>query len=98
MRMDPREVAAQLARLAGALASGALSLDGMGMLSCVLGVRSLDIDHVPSGEPGRRPRLRRAVTGWHWCVGCTVVAQITISHHSADMHDAQRPRLRPPTT
>jgi hypothetical protein len=30
MRMDPREVAAQLDRLCGALASGALSLDGLG--------------------------------------------------------------------
>lgn len=30
MRMDPREVAAQLVRLCGALASGALSLDGLG--------------------------------------------------------------------
>lgn len=32
MRMDPREVAAQLMRLCGALASGALSLDGLGAL------------------------------------------------------------------
>ena len=38
MRMDPREVAAQLDRLCGALASGALSLDALGaplLFSCV---------------------------------------------------------------
>ncbi len=32
MRMDPRVVAAQLLRLCGAIASGALSLDGLGAL------------------------------------------------------------------
>ena len=43
MRMDPREVAAQLLRLCDAVASGALSLDSLGMpdLSPDMGVQSL---------------------------------------------------------
>ena len=59
MRMDPREVAAQMMRLCAALASGVLSLDGLGAL---MSSRGLPLSHsvilatnLPHGCSGGRP-------------------------------------------